>query len=295
MTVEQWEDVNKIREKRINTNSKKGRKPVYNDIYFEKVYCEKCGSRFVKHTTSTNTTTKAKKINYMCQGRRKGKACNVRGISINNLNRGLAEIDVKYFTGTMSDHINYNNLIKQIDIQATQLNESRLILDNQINELEVQSDKYVEQIASYENKNEKLAKKFEEKFNEVEKEKNKLENQKDNINIEAIYKLKDKIKVKKELIESISKTKKITEDEKLRLLLKINIGDSQLEFSFAMPNFDEEISEFNAIFTMNPIEIYPNKFENGKIIRRDHKKAREFWEELDENIRVGEEYYLMNH
>lgn len=49
VSVEQFEEANRVRESRINEGEKKrGRKPTYTDVYFQKIKCGVCGKGFKK-------------------------------------------------------------------------------------------------------------------------------------------------------------------------------------------------------------------------------------------------------
>src|SRR5690606_744251 len=95
VSVDLWKAANKIREERVNKNSKRGRKVAVNDIYYNKLFCENCRSRMVRHIGVKD------KITYICQSRRKNGECSARSIAITLLNRFMRQIEPSYMTNAM--------------------------------------------------------------------------------------------------------------------------------------------------------------------------------------------------
>src|SRR5699024_7062301 len=96
-----------------------------------------------------------------------------------------------------------------------------------------------------------------------------------------ISELEDMVENKRLLIEEIRFNEAVTNEEKMKLLDSIVVGDYECVFSFNFPNFEDEIVEFNSIFTANPIHSsIGQKFVEH--FRREHKEAREYWAEQDE-------------
>lgn len=281
VSKELWDEANKIRVSRINKSSKRGRKTAKNDVFFGKLICS-CGSRMVRHTGEND------KITYMCQTRRKSGNCVSRGISINVLNRSLRQIDLRYMTNTLGDTIYFKQLVNQLAKQKTDLNSSQKVIQSQIDELRKEAKNYAVQFASLKKgaMKDSLIELAEEKQSEIAEIESKLEQ----LNIVAIERIQKKIADKKEMIETLFNNKNFTPEEKLTLLKKVDINDYELTFHFSLPTYEEEVLEYNKLFSMNPIESETpfNPFTT-ETIRRDHKAAKEHWETLDEELRASEE------
>lgn len=283
VSVEQFEEANKIRESRINEGEKKrGRKPTYTDVYFQKIKCGVCGKGFKKHTTTGSG--KNKKINYMCMSRTNQARCGCRGISLNNLNKGLDEVEINFLADTMREQVQYKELLNGIASELVRIEETRERLQNRIGELDSDCDSFLDSIQEYKKQgDDKLVKGFEKKFKKASSEREALEAQFDAINVEKIQKLKVKVEKKKELIQQMRKTTCFTNEEKLQLLNEVIVKDYELEYFFVMPNYDDEIKEYNSIFKENPIgnSLPINPF--GISVRRNHKEARLVWEQYEED------------
>lgn len=283
VSVEQFDEANKIRESRINQSAKKrGRKVTYTDVYFQKIKCGVCGKGFKKHTTAGSG--KKKKINYMCMSRTKHAGCGCRGIALNNLNKGLEEININFLADTMKEQGQYKALISNIASELARVEETRKHLQEQIDQLQDECDSLVHSIQGYKKQGkDSRVKSFEKVHDKVAKELEVLEAQFASINVEKIQKLKSKVEQKKELIQRMSKNQTFTIEEKLQLLQKVVVTDYELEYFFTMPNYDDEIQEFNSIFKENPIENSTETMFNGIFVRRNHKEAREHWNQLEED------------
>jgi len=103
------------------------------------------------------------------------------------------------------------------------------------------------------------------------------------MSIEKIQKLRIKVEQKKELIEQLKQSQSFTNEEKLKLLKKVVVTDYELKYFFTTPNCDDEIQEFNSIFKENPIEVVLQPIPFGITVRRNHKEAREYWNQLIED------------
>ncbi|MFJ7731537.1 recombinase family protein [Lysinibacillus sp. NPDC097231] len=290
VTLEQYEEVNKIRESRINKGDKKrGRKVSYNDIYFQKIKCGVCGKGFKKHTTTGSG--KKKKINYMCMSRVKHAGCGCRGVALNNLNKGLEEININFLADTMKEQVQYKELMDSLATELARVEGTRQQLQEQIDRLDSECDSLSDSIKVYNKKgNTKLANRYEKKFDIASNELEELEVQLENINIEKIQRLKKKVEKKKDLIQQMRKNQSFTVEEKLQFLQKVVVTDYELEYFFTMLNYDDEIQEFNSIFKENPIENQTETMFNGITVRRNHKEAREHWNQLVEDYEAREQH-----
>lgn len=288
---EQYEEMRTVRLSRINNGGKKrGRKVTYTDVYFQKIKCGVCGKGFKKHTTTGSG--KNKKINYMCMSRTNQARCGCRGIALNNLNKGLEEININFLADTMKEQVQYKVLISNIANELARVEETRKHLQEQIDQLQDECDSLVHSIQGYKKQGkDSRVKSFEKVHDKVAKELEVLEAQFESMNVEKIQKLKRKVEQKKELIVQMRKNQTFTIEEKLLLLQKVIVTDYELEYFFTMPNYDDEIQEFNRIFKDNQIESQAKPVFNGISVRRNHKEAREYWNQLEEG-REAEEQYL---
>ncbi|KAA0957688.1 hypothetical protein FQ085_06460 [Planococcus sp. ANT_H30] len=277
VTIEQYEEANLTREKRINKNKKIGRKPARNDIYNEKLFCS-CGSRFIRHTGNGG------KINYMCQKRRKRLGCGVRGISIQNLNRSLAEVELKYLSNAMGDSFYYKELLNLLAKQKLQLAQTKLDIQKQIDSLEEEIDKISDQFA-FLNETDKMKARLVKKVDDRENQITELNQQFEKLNIESIEYILDKVEDKKSMIDFLSVSKSLIVEDKLKLLHRIEIGDYELSFQFAIPSFEEEVDLYNKLFPINPINLAIPFRPFTESFRRDHKAAREHWETAYEELK----------
>lgn len=276
ITIEQYEEANLIREKRVNKNKKIGRKPARNDIYNEKLFCSSCGSRFVRHTGNGG------KITYICQNRRKRLGCEVRGIAIQNLNISLAEVELRYLSNAMGDSFYYKELLSLLAKEKLRLANTKLDLKKQIDLLEDEIETISDQFAFLKETDKmkaRLVKKVENRENLI----TELNQQLEKLNLESIEYILDKLEEKKTMIELLSISKSLKVEDKLKMLHRTEIGDYDLSFQFAVPSYEEEVDLYNKLFPMNPLkQSIPFKpFTAG--FRRNHKAAREYWESVEES------------
>lgn len=293
ISKEQYIEANKVRESRINQGGKRrGRKVSYNDIYFQKIKCC-CGNSFKKHSTAGSGNKK--KINYMCMSRVKGHNCNTRGISLNNLNKGLEETTFNHVVESIKEAVQYKELMKRIEDELVQLEKSRGQLQSQIDQLESQCERFLDKVVSYSDKGEeKLAKGFETKYKKAMQELEALVTQLEEMSVDKLQRLRLKVEQKKELIEQLKHNQSLTNEEKLKLLQKVVVSDYELEYHFTMPNYDDEVQVFNDIFKENPIEIEFQPIQNGITVKRNHKEAREYWEQIVEDYGAREQHEREN-
>ncbi|RLQ92119.1 recombinase family protein [Planomicrobium sp. Y74] len=270
ISLGKYEGANLIREQRMNINKKLGRKPARNDIYNEKLYCS-CGSRFVRHTGNGG------KITYICQNRRKRLGCMVRGISITNLNKRLAEVELKYLSNAMGDSFYYKELLNLLDKQKLQLANTKNDINKRIENLNEEIEKITDQYISLDESN-KIKARLIKRVNDKENEINQFNKQLEKLNIESIEHIQIRVEEKKEMINLITTSKSLVAEDKLKLLHKVEIGDYDLNFHFAVPSFEEEVDLYNKLFPMNPISLTIPFKPFSESFRRDHKAAKEYWD-----------------
>ncbi|PSL41151.1 DNA invertase Pin-like site-specific DNA recombinase [Planomicrobium soli] len=284
VSEELWRETNMIRESRINKSSKRGRKTAKNDVFYSKLICS-CGSRMVRHTGEKE------KITYICQSRRKAGSCNTRSIAITVLNRFMRQIDLSFMTNTLGDSIYYKKLIEKLENQKLLLNKTQQIIRKEIEKLNLEIEDIIDKYMVLED-SDKFKQRLKDRANTKEEEIAELEKKLIEINIIAIEQVRQKVINKKEMIETIFRNKNFTQEEKLNLLKKVEVSNYELTFHFSLPSYEEEIEEYNELFSMAMIvsDIPHNPFSK-ETFRREHKAAREHWKALDEEYIVNEEYY----
>ncbi|MDW0112148.1 recombinase family protein [Sporosarcina saromensis] len=277
-----WSTANIKRKSRTNTSSKRGRKPAINDEFHGKIYCEECGSRFVRHQGRNNPNSQLK-LSYMCQSRRKKGTtkCSTRGIAFNVLNDMLDQIDVTHLFNNIGDSIYYQLLMDNLGYESK--NMQRHI------------DDYTAKIEALEKENEKIANGLIEHLsggsqatidilsNKIEankKEIDKLALHRSKFNVETIEHARGLVEAKRLLIKEI-KNNKVTRERKLNLIKEIRIRDYEVTFEFFLPSYEEEIDVFNSLFPSIAIEEDIEYRPFWKTIRREHKEAREYWAERE--------------
>jgi len=266
---------------------KRGRKPARNDKYERKLKCENCGSRFVRHIGNGD------KITYICQNRRKGLGCRVRGIAITTLDSFMNQTHPHLLANTMGDSIHYKILLDSLENQKKSLSSIKQELSGQIlmieDEVKATFQMMKKKLLADEDK--MIVDMLKEDINESNIKAERLKADLKKLNLDAIAKLQSKVKTKKKLIETIFSKKKMTEEDKFQLLNVVEIGDYELEFKFSIPSYEEEILEFNELFFMNPIHSDTPFRPFTDTFRRDHKGALEYWEEIDQHSMESDTYF----
>lgn len=284
ISVKDYEKANEIKEMRINKNKKVGRKPARNDKYHDKLVCGKCGSSFVRHMGNGG------KITYICQNRRKGLGCDVRGIAIKNLDRNLEEVELTTLRNGMGDSSYYSILNSKINDQKNRLDETRKEINLQIESIEDEIEKITDnylQLPEGNKMRERLMKRAEEKDKEIEGLQKKLSK----MNFETIEMLKEKVEAKKDMIETIFNRNVKSEEDKIKLLHYVEIGDYELKYIFAIPSFEEEVEAYNKLFNLDPITTSIPFTPLSSYFRRTHLEAREMWQAIDEQNEIQDDEY----
>lgn len=275
ITLAVYENANLVKESRINKNKKVGRKPARNDRYHEKLICGNCGSSFVRHKGNGG------KITYICQKRRKGLGCKIRGISISNLDKNLSEVEVSSIRNGMGESSYYNELIKKLKEQKIHLDNIKSDINKEIEEANIEAESITDKYLSLPSSNkmrERLEKRVEEKDQEIEALYSKLAK----MNFETIELLEEKVEAKKSMINTIFKKDIKSDEDKVKLLHHVKVGEYELDYVFAIPSFEEEVEEYNKLFTMNPIKTSIPFKPFSNYFRRNHLAAREMWKAIDE-------------
>jgi len=282
VSIKQWEEANKKREGRINKNTKRGVKPATHDDFYGKIYCE-CGSRFVRHSGRNNAKSKVKLI-YMCQARRKRGDCDARGLSFNILDEMFNEVDIRFLSNEMGNQSYYKTLLESIESESRNISkrideftveieklqsENNMTLQSIKNELTGGSQVVIKMLSDDIDSNQK-------KIDELIEARNK-------INIDTIHYMTQKVEMKKQLIEGIKNGQSISREERLKLLKTIIVNDYEVKIEFHLPSFEEEVAEFNETFKSASINLNMGFQPFNSTFKRDHKEAREYWNQVDES------------
>ncbi|MFJ8517716.1 hypothetical protein [Lysinibacillus xylanilyticus] len=217
--------------------------------------------------------------------------CGCRGVALNNLNKGLEEININFLADTMKEQGQYKELMDSLATELARVDGTRKQLHEQIDQLHGACDNLLDSIQEYKKKgNNRLVKGFEKKYDVAIQKLEVLEIQYEAINVEKVQKLKQKVEKKKDLIQQVRKNQSFNIEEKLQFLQKVVVTDYELEYFFTMPNYDDEIQEFNSIFKENPIKVVFKLTPFGITVRRNHKEAREYFNQLVESDEARELY-----
>lgn len=255
VTVEEWENANNALKNRINKNTKRGRKPAINDIYYKKLYCPSCGNRYVRHKGRQN------EISYVCDTRRKGAGCRNKGISITVINRALESIE--YYDVIQQE----KHSRKQIAVFNTML-ESLSGLRNSIvkikHDLEVERIEKVQELNQITEKviegtlNETIIRMLNEKANTIQESVNKIDKT-------LLGLTTDKIDSFFKRLSEYSLRVAMTDESKnvYDLLDRAYIYENEVKFQFKIFAFFELIDEFNELAFNTDFVIDKDKYANS--------------------------------
>lgn len=238
VTKEQFDELQIIRKQRTNSVNSKGKRIVKDDIFYQKLYCKKCGARFVRHVGKGN------KVTYMCQNRRKfgTNECDCRGIAYNSLVKFINQITFEQDDTFLDKVYTIFNIvvnkaksrIKNID---DEINTKIELLDIDINNI---ARKFLTASSEMEIELNKL-------MQQLKEEKNNLLNQKQNLNIKVFDDLLEKVKNKKLFIDQLYKKEIQTFDEKIKLLKDIWIDSNEVSINITRMSIIDEVLEFNQL------------------------------------------------
>ena len=151
VSVEMWEQAQKIRENRIAENSKgerHGSKPATDDDYFRKVICGNCGSIYVRHMSRKPSGIK---YSYMCQARRKKgtQHCDNRAISVKYLDDYTEQLNIGQPTKTMGYYRQLHDLLDSLKKQIEQLNSTKDSLKKEIEKLKLENEVITQNLVDF--------------------------------------------------------------------------------------------------------------------------------------------------
>ncbi|KGA81100.1 hypothetical protein KQ41_20035 [Lysinibacillus fusiformis] len=288
ISIEDFNRVQSIRADRTTTATvkKRGQHKSKTDIFSGKLYCANCGAKYVRHIGE------GKKINYMCQTRRKHglEKCQSKGIAFNLIMQGLD--DCKLFFNGLGNHVQLiaiNEGIQKLNVKNIEIKERIMADIDKIKEDERNTFLFMRGLdkfsRTYELANEELE--------TLNLKRIDLEEQISLLKVETIQRFIAKVKQKENAIYEARKMEMNEQDLKLLQLHKVVIDDDSVKYYYTVQAFDEEIEEFNRTFgdLVEPIsfqseEHYEERFQRDfrKLISRaeEQEMMQEQYEAMED-------------
>lgn len=297
---ELWDECNRFADKRTNTRTKRGRKPAINDVFFQKLYCLKCGSSLTRHMT-----TGRQKINYICITRRVKGSCDSRSISFNQLRKAMEDIKIDHVLNLLNNNQDYKELKTAILKIKSDMTERKTELKNKIDELEKlnkSATNMMIQMFSTENDSDMVAT-IRETIEERTQEIKVLKYQDAQLNLDYIQEFEIEVNEKYELVRSFMGRQTNTFEEKIELLEKVIVDDHILTFHFTTANFKSEliklkerygvevkgIGDKNSSYTVPRKLATAQKYYDEVYLKQRSQQAEDYFmsEEYQENQEIG--------
>lgn len=237
VTKEQFEELKLIRKSRTNSSTNKGQNKSKNDIFFEKVYCRRCGARFVRHTGENQ------KVTYMCQTRRKysKSTCNCRGISYNNIVKFIDLIDIETEIPSYFD-VMYRQLKGVIVKVIDEISEIEKELDNKIHNIKNDISSITR---SFINANEEMQIELNKMMAELKEEQTVIMQQKQKTNVKEFTELLNQLEKRKLYIQQVYRNKKHSFEDKLDFVDKMLVDNNEVEIKIKGLVYVDEMLKFN--------------------------------------------------
>lgn len=274
--IELYNEAQNVRLSRTTTNGKKriGTHKSKDDIFSGKLVCSNCGANYVRHIGE------GKKINYMCQTRRKYglKKCSSKGIAFNLVMQGLDDSRIRF--NDMGNHfqlIAINEGIKKFNEKNIEIKE-RIMAD--IDKIEDEERKTYLSMRDRD-KFDRFYEIANEELETLNMRRIDLKEQLSLLKDEAIQKFIAKVRRKENSIYEAQKMELNNQDLKLLQLDKVIISDDWVRYCYAVQAYDEEIEEFNKTFgdLVEPISFqseahYEERFQRDfrKLITRAEER-----------------------
>jgi len=239
VTKEQFDELQIIKKQRTNVSTKKGQNKSKKDIFFEKVYCQECGARFVRHSGDNQ------KVFYMCQTRRKlsVKGCSCKGIAYNNLVKYVNLVDIENKVPSFFDLI-YRQLKEIITTVMNEISE----IENEFNQkLEVIDNDIQSITRSFLSANPEMQVALNNMMSELTVKKNELLQQRNNISLKEFNDLLQQLEKRKSTLEQTYQNKEHTFEDKLNFVDKIYVSTSQVEVNIKGMVYVDEMKRFNEL------------------------------------------------
>lgn len=284
ISIEDFNKTQNVRLSRTTNNNKRGQHKSKTDIFSGKLYCANCGARYVRHIGE------ARKINYMCQTRRKHgtEKCNSKGIAFNLIMQGLDDSNIRFNSiGNYGQLSILNEGIQKLIDKNTEINERIM---SEMDEIKAEErDTFL-----FMRDKDKFSRPYELANEELEILSMKhiaLEEQFSLIKDEAVQRFSAKIKQKEASLKEAQKMEQNEQDLKLLQLHKVVIDDDWIKYCYTVQAYDEEIEEYNRTFgdIVEPISYQSEAFYEENF-QRDFRKLISRAEEQE---MMNEQYEAM--
>lgn len=276
---ELFEQCQRVRASRTNAGAKMGLHKPTDDMYYSKVFCQSCGSRFVRNKITVTSHT------YICKSKRLKTGCTVSNISLKQLNKYMEESNV--LIDDLKNHVNYtelmeklNNGIKQRNVVINELNK-KIKTHEEDNELNFDKMKRA--------KTEEIELMFQKSITDNHIAIADCKNRIDEMNIAVLEQLKADIVDKKNNIERIKKSEIHLLEDKLEFVNKISVDDDYVRVEYKTPDFMEEFERFNELFKGTEYEatyfsgnIWHDDFIRNEELAKELREQDESWAEAVE-------------
>lgn len=283
ITIEDFNIAQNVRLSRTTNDNSRGKHKSKKDVFSEKLYCANCGARYVRHIGE------GKKINYMCQTRRKQglKKCPNKGIAFKLLMQGISDSRIRF-----NDMSNYSQLttlnegVSNLIDKNAEIRESIMVEIDDINTEIQKTFLYIRDLdklsIQYETGNALLE--------QLHSQRITLEEQYSLVKDEAIERFISKVKQKEFLIKEAQKMEMSEHELILFQLNKVMISDDWVKYCYKVHAYDEEIEEYNCTFG-DVIESirYQSEADFEEVFQRDFRKLisrAEEQEMIKENIYI---------
>lgn len=284
ISIEDFNKTQNVRLSRTTNNNKRGQHKSKTDIFSGKLYCANCGARYVRHIGE------ARKINYMCQTRRKHgtEKCNSKGIAFNLIMQGLDDSNIRFNSiGNYGQLSILNEGIQKLIDKNTEINERIM---SEMDEIKAEErDTFL-----FMRDKDKFSRPYELANEELEILSMKhiaLEEQFSLIKDETVQRFSAKIKQKEASLKEAQKMEQNEQDLKLLQLHKVVIDDDWIKYCYTVQAYDEEIEEYNRTFgdIVEPISYQSEAFYEENF-QRDFRKLISRAEEQE---MMNEQYEAM--
>ncbi|QNK86401.1 recombinase family protein [Sporosarcina sp. resist] len=270
ISIEDFNKAQNVRLSRTTNSNKRGQHKSKTDVFSEKLYCATCGARYVRHIGE------GKKINYMCQTRRKHglKQCPSKSIAFNLVMQGLDDSRIRF--NSMGNYIQlltiYEGLQKLID-KNTEIKERIMSEIDKIKADERDTFLFMRDL-------DKFSRPYELANEELELLSMKhiaLEEQFSLIKDETVQRFSAKVKQREVSLKEAQNMEQNEQDLKLLQLHNVLIDDEWVKYCYTVQAYDEVIEEYNRTFgeIVEPISYqseayYEETFQRGyrKLITR---------------------------
>lgn len=247
VTKEQFDELQLIKKQRVNTITAKGKRVSKKDVFFEKVYCKKCGARFVRHCGENQ------KVTYMCQTRRKygSRECDCKGIAYNNLMKVVNEIDIEKEIPSFFDMIyrllkqRFTDVIDEISEIEREFNSKLKEIDDQISNI----------TRSFLSANDEMREELNNLMVELKTEKNLLLSQKENASAREFNDVLEQLENKRIYNQQIYRRNEHTFDERLDFVERILVDTDKVEVKIKGLIYADEMYRFNELAKGTKYEI----------------------------------------